>query len=96
MRTKELEVQYNMARYEAEKKRAEAEVGRSRQLNAQIQTFSKTEGELRTQLNVYVDKFKQVSGPAPVKIPPVVCLGVLGSNIVSRLRTRSTIAMTFS
>ncbi|TLD24804.1 hypothetical protein PspLS_06188 [Pyricularia sp. CBS 133598] len=60
MRTKELEVQYNMARYEAEKKRAEGEVGRSRQLNAQIQTFSKTEGELRTQLNVYVDKFKQV------------------------------------
>ncbi|KAH8842615.1 hypothetical protein MCOR27_009330 [Pyricularia oryzae] len=96
MRTKELEVQYNMARYEAEKKLAEAEVGRSRQLNAQIQTFSKTEGELRTQLNVYVDKFKQVSGPVPVKIPSVVCLGVVGSNVVSRLRTRSTIAMTFS
>ncbi|EAQ90657.1 hypothetical protein CHGG_02592 [Chaetomium globosum CBS 148.51] len=60
MRTKELEVQYNLARYEREKKNYEAELGRSRQLNAQVQTFSKTETELRQQLNVYVDKFKQV------------------------------------
>ncbi|EJT76347.1 hypothetical protein GGTG_06267 [Gaeumannomyces tritici R3-111a-1] len=60
MRTKELEVQFNLARFEGEKKRAESEITRSRQLNQQIQTFSKTEGELRTQLNVYVDKFKQV------------------------------------
>ncbi|KAL1840364.1 hypothetical protein VTJ49DRAFT_537 [Mycothermus thermophilus] len=60
MRTKELEVQYNLARYEREKKNYEAELARSRQLNAQVQTFSKTEAELRQQLNVYVDKFKQV------------------------------------
>ncbi|KAB5563039.1 myosin-like coiled-coil protein-domain-containing protein [Coniochaeta sp. 2T2.1] len=60
MRTKELEVQYHLARYEKEKKAAESESGRSRQLNAQVQTFSKTETELRQQLNVYVDKFKQV------------------------------------
>lgn len=60
MRTKELEVQYHLARYEKEKKNAEAEMARSRQLNAQVQTFSKTETELRQQLNVYVDKFKQV------------------------------------
>jgi hypothetical protein len=60
MRTKELEVQYNLARYEREKKNAEAEMARSRQLNSQVQTFSKTETELRQQLNVYVDKFKQV------------------------------------
>ncbi|KAK4127888.1 hypothetical protein N657DRAFT_234219 [Parathielavia appendiculata] len=60
MRTKELEVQYNLARYEREKKNYEAETARSRQLNAQVQTFSKTETELRQQLNVYVDKFKQV------------------------------------
>ncbi|KAH6626122.1 myosin-like coiled-coil protein-domain-containing protein [Chaetomium sp. MPI-SDFR-AT-0129] len=60
MRTKELEVQYNLARFEREKKNYEAELGRSRQLNAQVQTFSKTETELRQQLNVYVDKFKQV------------------------------------
>ncbi|AEO62580.1 uncharacterized protein THITE_2106911 [Thermothielavioides terrestris NRRL 8126] len=60
MRTKELEVQYHMARYEREKKNYEAELARSRQLNAQVQTFTKTEAELRHQLNVYVDKFKQV------------------------------------
>lgn len=61
MRTKELEVQYNMARYEREKKLAETEISRSRDLNNQVQTFSKTETELRGQLNIYVDKFKQVS-----------------------------------
>ncbi|KAK4103851.1 hypothetical protein N658DRAFT_513904 [Parathielavia hyrcaniae] len=60
MRTKELEVQYNLARYEREKKNYETEATRSRQLNTQVQTFSKTEAELRQQLNVYVDKFKQV------------------------------------
>ncbi|KAI1089153.1 myosin-like coiled-coil protein-domain-containing protein [Rostrohypoxylon terebratum] len=42
MRTKEIEVQWNMARYEQQKKTAE------------------TETELRNQLNVYVEKFKQV------------------------------------
>ncbi|KAF9881112.1 muscle-derived protein (neurite-outgrowth-promoting) [Colletotrichum karsti] len=60
MRTKELEVQYNMARYEREKKAAETEASRARNLQAQVQTFTKTESELRNQLNVYVDKFKQV------------------------------------
>lgn len=60
MRTKELEVQYNMARYERERKAAEQEMARSRALNAQVLTFSKTESELRSQLNIYVDKFKQV------------------------------------
>lgn len=68
MRTKELEVQYNLARYEREKKNYETELARSRQLNAQVQTFSKTETELRQQLNVYVDKFKQV-GLAPLQQP---------------------------
>ncbi|KAK3684988.1 myosin-like coiled-coil protein-domain-containing protein [Podospora appendiculata] len=60
MRTKELEVQYNLARFEREKKNYDSELARSRQLNSQVQTFSKTETELRQQLNVYVDKFKQV------------------------------------
>ena len=69
MRTKELEVQYNLARYEREKKSYEAELARSRQLNAQVQTFSKTETELRQQLNVYVDKFKQVGPPRPGSRP---------------------------
>ncbi|RDW68434.1 hypothetical protein BP5796_09091 [Coleophoma crateriformis] len=60
MRTKELEVQYNMARYEKERKAAEAEIAKSRSLNTQVMTFSKTESELRNQLNIYVEKFKQV------------------------------------
>ncbi len=49
-----------MARVENEKKKSDSEVTRSRALNAQVLTFSKTEGELRTQLNIYVEKFKQV------------------------------------
>jgi hypothetical protein len=53
-------VQYNMARFDRERKSAETEVARSRALNAQVLTFSKTETELRNQLNIYVEKFKQV------------------------------------
>jgi len=60
MRTKELEVQYNIARFERERESAKQEIARSRGLNTQVLTFSKTEQELRNQLNIYVDKFKQV------------------------------------
>ncbi len=60
LRTKELEVQYNMARYEQQRKVAEQEAARSRALSAQVSTFSQTETELRSQLNIYVEKFKQV------------------------------------
>lgn len=63
MRTKEIEVQWNMARYEEQKKAAEAEARRANQLNSQVLTFTKTETELRNQLNVYVEKFKQVCIP---------------------------------
>lgn len=62
MRTKECEVQYNLARYERERKVAENEQNRSRTLSAQVSTFSQTETELRSQLNIYVEKFKQVRG----------------------------------
>ena len=61
MRTKELEVQYHLARYEDEKSKVDEEVGKVRSLQSQVQTFHKTETELRQQLNVYIDKFKQVS-----------------------------------
>ena len=67
MRTKEIEVQWNMARYEEQKKASEAEARRANQLNSQVLTFTKTETELRNQLNVYVEKFKQVCFvPAPL------------------------------
>ncbi|KAL9634363.1 MAG: hypothetical protein Q9204_003033 [Flavoplaca sp. TL-2023a] len=60
MRTKECEVQYNLARFERERKQAEKEQTKSRTLSAQVSTFSQTETELRSQLNIYVEKFKQV------------------------------------
>ena len=53
-------MQYNMGRFEQQKKIAEQEAARSRALSAQVTTFSQTETELRTQLNIYVEKFKQV------------------------------------
>jgi hypothetical protein len=49
-----------MAKFEAQKKAAEQEAARSRALSAQVSTFSQTESELRNQLNIYVEKFKQV------------------------------------
>ena len=60
MRTKELEVQYHMARYERERKSAEGEGTKSRHLQAQVSAFTSTETDLRSQLNIYVEKFKQV------------------------------------
>lgn len=62
-------MQYNMARFDRERKLAEAEVSRSRTLNSQVMTFSKTETELRNQLNIYVEKFKQVRGSFPPPSP---------------------------
>lgn len=49
-----------MARFDRERKAAEGEIIKSRTLNAQVSQFSKTETELRNQLNIYVEKFKQV------------------------------------
>lgn len=60
LRTKELEVQWNLARYEQQRKQAEQEALRAKALHAQVSTFSQTEAELRSQLNIYVEKFKQV------------------------------------
>lgn len=59
MRTKECEVQMSLARSEEHRKRAEDEMRKSRTLNSQVSTFSQTETELRSQLNIYVEKFKQ-------------------------------------
>ena len=60
MRTKECEVQLSLVRAEEQRKRAEEELKKSRTLNSQVSTFSRTETELRSQLNIYVEKFKQV------------------------------------
>ena len=60
LRVKELEVQYQIARHDQLKKAQESELSKSHQLTRQVSTFSQTENELRGQLNVYVEKFKQV------------------------------------
>lgn len=65
LRTKELEVAYHSARYEALRKAQESELSKSHQLTRQVSTFSQTENELRGQLNVYVEKFKQVRPEIP-------------------------------
>ncbi|KAI9668285.1 MAG: hypothetical protein M1821_001105 [Bathelium mastoideum] len=59
LRTKELEIQYQMARFEQQRKAQEIETSKSNQLTRQVSTFSQTETELRSQLNIYVEKFKQ-------------------------------------
>ena len=60
VRTKDLEIQYQIARHDQLKKAQESELSKSHQLTRQVSTFSQTENELRGQLNVYVEKFKQV------------------------------------
>ncbi len=63
MRTKEGDVQLSLARAEEQRKRAETETTKARTLSTQVSTFSQTETELRSQLNIYVEKFKQVGLP---------------------------------
>ncbi|KAL9101764.1 MAG: hypothetical protein Q9163_003011 [Psora crenata] len=59
MKTKDSEVQLNIARAEEQRKRADREANKSQALSQQVATFSGTETELRSQLNIYVEKFKQ-------------------------------------
>ena len=63
LRTKEAENQLNVARMEDHRKRSESEMAKSRTLSTQVSTFSQTETELRNQLNIYVEKFKQACYP---------------------------------
>ncbi|KAK5107964.1 hypothetical protein LTR62_000509 [Meristemomyces frigidus] len=59
LRMKDLEIAYQTARHDQLKKAQENELSKSHQLTRQVSTFSQTENELRGQLNVYVEKFKQ-------------------------------------
>lgn len=54
------------AKYEEQRRIAESEAARCRALTAQVSTFSHTEAELRSQLNIYVEKFKQVRSLPPL------------------------------
>lgn len=60
LRSKDAEIQCLTAKYEEQRRAAENEAARCRALSSQVSTFSHTEAELRSQLNIYVEKFKQV------------------------------------
>jgi hypothetical protein len=76
LRSKELEIQFHLAQQERLRKQQDAELNKSHQLTRQVSTFSQTENELRSQLNIYVEKFKQVSPfskhAALVHVPPLL------------------------
>lgn len=60
IRAKELEISVNQARAEKCRKAANDNEQRAKTLHDQVSTFSETETELRNQLNIYIEKFKQV------------------------------------
>ncbi|KAJ5480818.1 hypothetical protein N7539_006712 [Penicillium diatomitis] len=60
VRSKDAEIQALTIKFEEQRRTAENEISRGRALSAQVSTFSQTEAELRSQLNIYVEKFKQV------------------------------------
>lgn len=60
LRSKDSEIQSLTTKYEEQRRTADNETARGRALSAQVSTFSHTEAELRSQLNIYVEKFKQV------------------------------------
>lgn len=60
LRHRDAEIQSLGCKYEEQRRLAENEIARGRALSAQVSTFSHTEAELRSQLNIYVEKFKQV------------------------------------
>ncbi|KAL3474650.1 myosin-like coiled-coil protein-domain-containing protein [Aspergillus californicus] len=60
LRSKDAEIQCLTAKFEEQRRAADNEATRCRALSSQVSTFSHTESELRSQLNIYVEKFKQV------------------------------------
>ncbi|KAF9178789.1 hypothetical protein BGZ51_007467 [Haplosporangium sp. Z 767] len=60
VKSKGLEVQLAQAKLEQQKQISQQESAKVDLLKSQLNAFTKTEAELRKQLNVYVDKFKQV------------------------------------
>ncbi|KAF9563435.1 hypothetical protein EC968_004845 [Mortierella alpina] len=60
VKSKDLELQLAQAKLEQQKQIAQQEAAKVELLKSQLNAFSKTEAELRKQLNVYVEKFKQV------------------------------------
>ncbi|KAF9119734.1 hypothetical protein BGW39_011960 [Mortierella sp. 14UC] len=60
IKSKDLELQLAQAKLDRQKKASQEETANVDQLKSQLQASAKTEAELRKQLSVYVEKFKQV------------------------------------
>ncbi|KAJ5333510.1 Taxilin family [Penicillium brevicompactum] len=60
LRSKDSDIQSLASRLEDQRRAGEVEGNRCRALTSQVSTFTHTEAELRSQLNIYVEKFKQV------------------------------------
>ncbi|KAG0278520.1 hypothetical protein BGZ95_003789 [Linnemannia exigua] len=60
IKSKDLELQLAQAKMDRQKKASQEESAKVGQLKSQLQASAKTEAELRKQLSVYVEKFKQV------------------------------------
>ncbi|CAG7918563.1 unnamed protein product [Penicillium olsonii] len=60
LRNKDSDIQSFASRLEDQRRAGDAEANRCRALTSQVSTFTHTEAELRSQLNIYVEKFKQV------------------------------------
>ncbi|CAG8457236.1 1032_t:CDS:10 [Ambispora leptoticha] len=60
VRSKDLELQLYEAKLQQQRQITEEEIAKANSLKDQVDAFTKTETELRKQLNVYVDKFKAV------------------------------------
>ncbi|CAG8180822.1 unnamed protein product [Penicillium salamii] len=60
LRNKDSDIQSLASRLEDQRRAGEVESNRCRALTSQVSTFTHTEAELRSQLNIYVEKFKQV------------------------------------
>ncbi|KAG0311747.1 hypothetical protein BGZ99_009935 [Dissophora globulifera] len=60
VKSKDLELELAQAKLAQQRQVAEQEANKVGLLKSQLNAFSKTEAELRKQLNIYVEKFKQV------------------------------------
>lgn len=78
MRTKEIELQYHLARFDRDKKAAEAELTRMRQLETQVQTLSRSETQLRSELGLYIEKLSEACNVGPPSFPTLFY--IVGAN----------------
>ena len=92
LRGKDLEIQCLMIKYEEQRRAADSETARGRALSAQVSTFSQTEAELRSQLNIYVEKFKQVGD---LRLPSSPCFMTDVSQVEDTLNNSNELFLTF-